>query len=939
MYQTIARLFFGVCVALLSALPAQAASQYAPGLSWQTIRTDHFLIHYHDGLERTARDFAVIAEQAHTRQTKRLNWTPKRPTHVVIADMTDGANGYATPIPYNKIVLNATAPDGNTELLLNTRNWRELLMVHEYTHILHMDRAADLPRQLRGIFGRHPLLFPNIYNPTWMVEGLATYEETSATGQGRGVGSFAGGLLQTQAAAGKFVPFDQAGNPIHRWPNGAAPYLYGVGFLRYLADQYGDDVVERLVAAYSDNIIPFMIDGNMWKVTGKQVHTHWNRWRDQLKAQAGQHPGRAMGTRLTRTGFGTGSARLSPDGTTLAWSESTPDDHPRIMLQGPDGPARELAWRTGGGDLAWLDDTTLLVAQPEVFENFKVFFDLYRFDTATGHSERLTRGARVREPDVGPDGQIVAVVNGMNGGGTALVLLDNARANPTPLLMPDDGSRYATPRFSPDGATVAVAITHNGKRDLFLVDVTSGAQRRITDDDALDAHPAWGPMGRYVVFSSDRTGRFNLFAWDAARGDTYQITDVAGAALAPEIVGETIVYTGLSADGFDLYEIPFDPTAWHPAPASTRGPGTPLPARQVAISEPRPYRPYPAALPRFWLPVSYVQGASSFYGAFTFGSDPLEHHVYTLQAARDFSKHRNEASLLYKYDRFYPTIQLLAQQNDVDEVPFLNGTTYLVERQVLLDVRFPINHIESSQALFIGLEWNDFRPSCDNCTLVGGGGIPAENTTPYLRLGAIHDSRKRYGNGISPVDGQRLQFTVERALPGWGTPIEGTAAALDWRGDLALPGRHQVLAARLTGATSTGSVPLYLGGKPRITENAFDRTFAMRGYAPTSFIGKRLVRGTLSYRFPLAHPEKGFGTIPMFLDKLHGNLFAEGAQIRANGIKGHGWKQALSAGAELGTDLAIGYQLPLTLRLGVAHGLGDRGETRGYLLVETPALF
>ena len=35
------------------------------------------------------------------------------------------------------------------------------------------------------MFGRLPLAFPNLFLPTWQIEGLATYEESAITGTGR----------------------------------------------------------------------------------------------------------------------------------------------------------------------------------------------------------------------------------------------------------------------------------------------------------------------------------------------------------------------------------------------------------------------------------------------------------------------------------------------------------------------------------------------------------------------------------------------------------------------------------------------------------------------------------------------------------------------------------------------------------------------------------
>ncbi|MBI5136578.1 MAG: PD40 domain-containing protein [Nitrospirae bacterium] len=915
--------------------PASAASLYPPGLTWHTLTTEHFYVHYHDGLEPAARQFARIGEAVHARQTERLNWRPGGRTHLVVADTTDAANGMATPLPYNTVVLNATAPDGDADLYLNPESWRYLLLLHEYTHILHLDKARALPRELRAILGRHPLLFPNLFNPLWLVEGLATYEETAGTAGGRGRGAYARGVLRTQALEARLLPHDLAAHPIHRWPGGSGRYLYGVAFLQDQAARRGDRFVADLVEGYSDNIIPYLVDSNFQKVGGGlHLREAWDAWQADLTAHSAAwaaSPGGPVPERITHGGYGTGGARVAPDGATIAFSESTPDDHPRILLRGtaagPDTPSRELAWRNGGRGLAWLDATRLIVAQPEFTHTFRRFNDLYLFDTTTGGHTRLTEGGRLRDPDVGPDGTIVAVAAGI-GDGTALVRMDGPFATPQPLLVPGDDTVYATPRIAPDGHTLAVAAIRHGRRDLYLVDMASGAQRQITRDAARDADPAWDPNGRYLIFSSDRTGTFNLFAWDAASGDVFQITDVAGAALAPEVAGGWILFSGLSADGLDLYRIPFDPGQWVPAAPAPADPAPTPPAPEVAISGPGPYHPYPAALPRFWTPVAYTEGTRNYYGAFTAGADPLGHHVYAAQLAVDFHHDLEEFYGTYRYDRLYPTLDVTVEQNNLARISYLATglpAGWLIERDLVADLLFPVNHVNHRQRLLVGTQYAELRPACPAACL-----YPFQHSTFFLRLGLRHDGTQRYGYGISPVDGQRVALTSEIAGPGWGNPPTGHATTLDWEGFRGLPKRHQVVATRLSGTIASDDMVVYAGGAPRLAEDAFGREFSLRGYPERAFVGDRAARAALSWRFPLWYPERGFGTVPVFWETLHGDLFAEGARLRA---RAGDWDQGVGIGAETGADLALGYFLPVSLRLGVAQGVGDRGETQIYLRV------
>jgi hypothetical protein len=48
-----------------------------PGLNWKTIENEHLYVHYADGYKAFAETVLAIAEAAHMRLTKELNWTPR----------------------------------------------------------------------------------------------------------------------------------------------------------------------------------------------------------------------------------------------------------------------------------------------------------------------------------------------------------------------------------------------------------------------------------------------------------------------------------------------------------------------------------------------------------------------------------------------------------------------------------------------------------------------------------------------------------------------------------------------------------------------------------------------------------------------------------------------------------------------------------------------
>ena len=176
------RWFIFVCALIYSAVTGAVD----PTQSWRSIESQHFMLHFAEPHQSVAERALVIAERAHLRLSQELDWTPAEKTHLVLSDESDYANGFATVFNINRSVLFMAPPTG-VGGLEDFDDWLDLLITHEYTHVLHLDKAEGAPRAMRSVFGRFLLLFPNVFQPSWVVEGLATYKETDVSAVARAI--------------------------------------------------------------------------------------------------------------------------------------------------------------------------------------------------------------------------------------------------------------------------------------------------------------------------------------------------------------------------------------------------------------------------------------------------------------------------------------------------------------------------------------------------------------------------------------------------------------------------------------------------------------------------------------------------------------------------------------------------------------------------------
>jgi hypothetical protein len=239
---------------LLSAVtgPAAAAS-YPPHLDFQTLSTEQVSVHFHQGFEETARAAASLADELLDDYEQRYGQEVGR-VHVVIVDADDSPNGFATPVPYPLVTIRAVAPDGTDGFGVH-EGWLRLVLTHELAHTVHLEEARGPWRVGRALLGRAPYLFPNTLSMSWLIEGLATFEETERTAFGRGRDPDSRMILRMAALEDRFPGEDQAIYGLDAWPGGQTSYLFGEAFVRWLTEEGGDDTLPRWARQHAGQVV------------------------------------------------------------------------------------------------------------------------------------------------------------------------------------------------------------------------------------------------------------------------------------------------------------------------------------------------------------------------------------------------------------------------------------------------------------------------------------------------------------------------------------------------------------------------------------------------------------------------------------------------------------------------------------------------------------
>lgn len=966
MKKSLVALLAGLALALL----APRARAGDPRLRWYTLQTAHFRVNFHSGLEPVAQRAAAIAERAYGILGKNLDQQPSEVVEMVISDDTDFANGSAGAVPYNAIQLYATAPD-DMSALNDHDDWLNELITHEFTHTLHVDNVSGLPALLNKILGKTAV--PNHSQPRWILEGLAVAMETAHTTGGRLRSSQFDMFLRADTLEHNFARLDEiSGNP-RRFPGANLWYLYGSGFISFINETYGPNTFAAVADDYGAQVIPWGVNRSIRRVTGRTYEELYEGWQRTLEqrygAQAAQIRARGLreGRRLTGRGQNAGAARFTGRCSTLGKPSVVyfrDDGHQaggiyEVALDGshPEGTLRA---RAGGVQLGFAPDCSLVFDSSAYSEHRYLFQDLFRQLPGTSSREeddtrlRMTKGMRARHADVSPDGrQIVFVTNDRSTTTlriaelTADFELENVRA-----LVPSARYEQAyTPRFSPDGRSVAYsAWTSGGFRDIRVVDLASGRFRELMHDRAVDQQPVFSRDGRRLYFVSDRTGVANVYVAELTSGKLSQVTNVINGAYFPELSEDEsqLLYVGYTSAGWDLYLLANRPDQWLDAPAyvDKRGPGTVVPVTRRYRVE--PYSALPSLRPHRY----YVEYGPGAFGnqllVTTTGNDIIGRHAMAAAVAIPTDLDRPEPNVSLDY--FYGGLPFGFQLSGFRSATPRNDYEYSERRPPIVEhltgittgltVGSPSDGdsqygalsytvAEFAQRLPLGLP-DPYAPLPHE---------PHSGMLGLLHLGYGYSNAESTLYGISRERGFDLSVGADFADRVLGSETTLVAFSATLTGFVPIPWTdHHVLAAALSGGTGSGTYPrrgIYsIGGFSDIpvldsfTSNLRQSGYRLRGYEPGQFAGNDFNLLNVEYRFPIWYADRGISTLPGFLRTVSGTAFFDmGAAYNQLDLKDPLESFHEGVGAELWLELIFGHYIGGNLRVGVAKGLDDEAPS------------
>lgn len=187
--------------------------------------------------------------------------------------------------------------------------------------------------------------------------------------------------------------------------------------------------------------------------------------------------------------------------------------------------------------------------------------DIILVDAAGKVRQRLVSdGALNLAPILSPDGRTLAYTSYREG--TPSIYLRNLASAQEERLTLRPG--FAMPgSWAPNGRYLVLSKSESGNSDIFLYDTQRRHLRRLTLHKGIDISPSFAPDSKRLVFTSNRTGSSQIYLTDVEGQPPTRLTSNGNyntsAVWSPR--GDTIAFIGRSADKtLNIYTIRADGT-------------------------------------------------------------------------------------------------------------------------------------------------------------------------------------------------------------------------------------------------------------------------------------------------------------------------------------------------------------------------------------------
>ncbi len=524
---------------------ATMTGQVHSELNWKTIQTEHYRVHYHDGIEDIAQQGASIAEQVYPILIKQVGIETTPMIDIIFTTEDEIMNGYAMWTNQTFIWVD----QNDAAIWLENGKWLYQVLSHELQHIMYFNAVKTwMPEPFSSMFSD---------TPGWFVEGLAEY--------------------YTEKWRPHRADISHKYHVLKNNMDDMDPHHDGYSKLLMMGEKWGDSTIVELMQWRNDFKL-FNFEDAFDEVTGQSVGQFNEEWRRKMNTyyygyRSQKESYNDVGdvasfpiSKMSTFAFSSDSMRIALVGkddkgqydqslfiATQDTTTETPnwfsslfskkddknDDEDSTKTDVPKFDKEEVDFGRFHSAMQWSSDNkTLAYAKYRYGKHGSILWDIKTYNTETETHHWVTHNERATYPFWKSDGSRLYSIH-HNNGITNLIEIDLESNAITSITSFTEDVQIISPSLSPDGNQIAYAKSSTeGNMDIYLWNLTSNSETQLTDTDEVDYLPIWHPDGSALTYTSHKGSTPNLHTLTLSDGKSTMITDVSdgiwGAQWAPK---------------------------------------------------------------------------------------------------------------------------------------------------------------------------------------------------------------------------------------------------------------------------------------------------------------------------------------------------------------------------------------------------------------------
>ncbi|MBC8312373.1 MAG: PD40 domain-containing protein [Candidatus Marinimicrobia bacterium] len=523
--------------------PWQMTGQVHSELNWKTIQTEHYRVHYHDGIEAIAQQGASIAEQVHPILIKQVGIETTPMIDIIFTTEDEIMNGYAMWTNQTFIWVD----QNDAAIWLENGKWLYQVLSHELQHIMFFNAVKTwMPEPWAWMFSD---------TPGWFVEGLAEYF--------------------TEKWRPHRADISHKRHVLKNDMDEMDPHHDGYSKLLMMSEKWGDSTIVELLQWRNDFKL-FNFEDAFDEVTGQSVHQFNEEWRRKMNTyyygyRAQKESYNDVGdvaslpiSKMSSFTFSSDSMRIAmvgkddknqfdrslfiatqdttteqPNWFSTLFSGDDDDNQDSTKTETPKFDKDEVDFGSFHSSMSWSPDhKSLAYAKYRYGKHGSILWDIRILNTETGEKRWVTTDERATYPFWNNDGSGLYAVHHQNGIAN-IISIDLETNAISPVTSFTEDIQIISPALSPDGNQIAyVKSSTEGNMDIYLWDLAAKSEKQLMDTDEVDYLPIWHPDGTAISYTSHKGSTPNLHTINVDDKKSTMVTDASegiwGAQWAPK---------------------------------------------------------------------------------------------------------------------------------------------------------------------------------------------------------------------------------------------------------------------------------------------------------------------------------------------------------------------------------------------------------------------